>query len=324
MPNRTALSELVTIIVTPREKHSSLPACLDSLFSTIPNDVRVVLCMPKLPQDISLQSQKLISARGCAELYEFEAGLIPHNARSIGANKAVTPWVVFTDNDIDFEKNWLDKLAEPMLTQTADVVAPLIFIGPPSGVKIHHAGGLLKISERPDGGVDVRENHRLMNKNIDEPGVQDALFSDDYSVCDVAEFHCLALRSELLQGPLKLTEDLITREQQDLALQCRKAGLRVQFVPESIVTYMALSHFTLDDLRYHASRWSEQRAKRSLDLMESAWGMNFDRPRVLYKWIEKHRRGPFLEREPAIIRLLLKKSQRALGFYLSLRYGYKI
>ena len=322
--NKAPLSELVTIVMAPREKHSTLPACLESLFSTIPKDVRVVLCMPKLPHDIFQQSQKLISDRGCAELYEFEADLIPHNARSFGAEKVVTPWVIFSDNDIDFEKDWLDKLAEPMLDQSTSVVAPLIFIGPPSGVKIHHAGGLLKITDRPDGGIDVRENHRLMDKNIDDPGIQDALFSDDYSICDVAEFHCLGIRTELLKGPLKLTKDLITREQQDLALQCRKAGLEVQFVPESRVTYKALSHFTLDDLRYHASRWSEQRAKCSLDSMESAWNMNFDRYRVLYKWIEKHRRKPFLNREPKIVKRLLKKSRRALEFYLNLRYGYKI
>ena len=324
MPDRTSLSELVTIVVAPREKYSSLTVCLKSLFSTIPNDVRAILCMPKLPQDISAESKKLIDARGSAELYEFEADLIPHNARKFGAEKVKTPWVVFSDNDIDFEKNWLDELAKPMIEQTADVVAPLIFIGPPSGVQIHHAGGLLSIKERQDGGVDVSESHRLMNKNIAAPGVREALFSEEYNVCDVAEFHCLALRAELLQGPLELTRDLITREQQDLALQIRKAGLRVQNVPESRVTYMALSNFTLDDLRYHASRWSEQRAKHSLDLLESAWGMNFDRSRVLYKWIEKHRRRPFLERESGIIKKLLKRTRRTLGVYLRLRYGYKI
>ena len=58
--NKTPLSQLVTIVVTPREKHSSLPACLESLFSTIPTDIRVVLCMPKLPQDIFQMTQKLI------------------------------------------------------------------------------------------------------------------------------------------------------------------------------------------------------------------------------------------------------------------------
>jgi GT2 family glycosyltransferase len=325
MLNVLSLSDLVTIVVAPREKHSTLPLCLSSLFSTIPVNVRVIICMPKLPKEIYQKSQQLIKARGCAQLYEFEADLIPHRARNLGANRATTPWIVFTDNDIIFEKNWLNSLMEPMQKQSADVIAPLIFIGPPTAKKIHHAGGLLKITKLPQGGVNVRETHRLMNKNINDSGIQETISSEDYRVCDVAEFHCLAIRAELLQGPLSLPENLITREQQDLALQCNKLGLKVQFVANSRVTYLAGTHFTSDDLRYHASRWSEQRAKCSLDFMESTWGMDFDRNRVLYKWIEKHRRRPFCERESAIAQGLLKRlPRRALGVYLRARYGYQV
>ena len=324
MSHETPLSEVVTIVVAPREKFSVLPKCITSLFSTVPKDIRIILCMPQLPQDIYLQLQRLISSRGYTELFELEADIIPHNARIIGAAKAMTPWIVFTDNDIIFEKDWLEKLAEPMFSHAADVVAPLIFIGPPAGVTIHHAGGILKLSEMPNGYVNVSEIHRLMNKNYDDPDVRSALISNDYSFCDVAEFHCLAMRSELLQGQLRLTKDLITREQQDLALQCRKAGLKIKFVPDSKVTYMARSKFTQDDLRYHALRWSEQRANHSLDLMESKWGMYFNRRRVLSSWIEYHRRRPFWEREPAIIRLLFRKFKRFSGFYLRFRYGYEV
>ncbi len=295
--------DLVTVVVAPREKVSILSDCLQSLFSTIPPEVHVLVCMPKLPDAVRRASKKLMDARGHAELIELEGGVIPHKARSVGVERVRTPWVVFTDNDIAFAENWFSPMVAAMRDDSADVLAPLIFIGPPVEKNIHHAGGMLNVTEDEHGGITVTETHRHMGEAIDSPGIEEALVSNEYRSCDVAEFHCLAARTELLQGDLSLPTQLITREQQDLALKCRKHGLRVRFVPESRVTYLARSEFNRDDLRYHAARWGEQRAHHSLDYMESEWGYQFERSRVVYDWIEMHRRRPFRERHRLIARL---------------------
>ena len=138
---------------------------------------------------------------------------------------------------------------------------------------------------------------------------------------DVAEFHCLALRTELLRNKLNLPEELITREQQHLALQCRQSDLRVGFVPGARITYMAKSEFSEEDLKYHACRWSEERASRSLEYMASTWNMDFNRKRVLYEWIEGHRRRPFKERGPFFLKFL---PRALLAKYLSAHYGYTV
>ena len=208
-----------------------------------------------------------------------------------------------------------------MRADRADVLAPLIFIGPPVAALIHHAGGMLHIEEGRHGVIKVREKHRLGNVGIDVPGVQEDLSSEGFAYCDVAEFHCLALRTELLQGKLDLPGELITREQQHLALQCKQLDLKVGFVSQSRVTYMAKSEFNDEDLKYHACRWSEERAKKSLEYMESTWKMNFNKKRVLRKWIETHRRRPFKERGPFILKIL---PRALLGVYLRWRYDYPV
>ena len=318
---RSNLSELVSIVIAPREKHSTLIASLTSLFNTTPEDVAIIACLPQLSSQTREQAQSLMDARRHCELIELEPDLIPHRARSVGVKRVQTPWVIFADNDIHYEEGWLTALSVAMQTSQASVLAPLIFIGPPTGTLIHHAGGLLHIEKGPAGKNRVREKHRLGNVGLDVPGVQRDLHSQGYAYCDVAEFHCLAIRTELLQDKLTLPEQLITREQQHLALQCLELGLKVGFVPEAKVTYMAKSEFSEADLAYHACRWSEERAGKSLDFMEETWNMDFNRQKALYHWIESHRRRPFIERGPFFLKFL---PSALLGKYLQRRYGYPV
>lgn len=320
--NEIPLGELVTIVVAPREKHSTLPESLDSLFRTIPDSVRVICCQAQLPDHVRDAAQRKITARAHTELQELEPDVTPNKARSVGAATVTTPWIVFADNDLHYEDGWLDSLGAKMQASTYQVLAPLIFIGPPICKVIHHAGGLLHAEESANGKLKISEIHRLMNTAIDAPGVTEHLFSPDYQNCEVAEFHCLALRTELLHsGLINLPEILITREQQDLALQCQKHRLKVGFVPESRVTYMAFSPFAREDLYSHAMRWSEDRAEASLDYMEQTWKMDFNRQRVLNRWIKNHRRHPF-RNYPQIVGKLLP--DRLEGAYLRWRFGYKV
>lgn len=317
-----SLGELVTIVVAPREKHSTLPDSLDSLFATISPSVRVICCLAQLPENVRNAVEYRIAARTFTELHELEPDVTPHKARATGAQKVTTPWLVFADNDLQYEAGWLDALAAQMRSNAYDVLAPLIFIGPPSGKTIHHAGGLLHTEDTAEGKLKVREVHRLMNTDIETPGVIDQLHSVDYQRCEVAEFHCLAMRAELLHcGLLNLPESLITREQQDLALQCQKHQLKVGFVPESRVTYMAYSPFTPEDLHCHARRWSEARALASLDYMETTWKMDFNRKRVISRWIRNHRRRPFRSYPDVVGKLLPNRLEAA---YLRWRFGYEL
>jgi hypothetical protein len=180
---------------------------------------------------------------------------------------------------------------------------------------------LLNIDPLPGGRKRVTETHRLMNVDVGAEGVAEQIASEAFRSCDVAEFHCLALRTGLLDGTLTLPETLITREQQDLALQARNHGLKVRFVPGAGVTYMARSAFEDCDLAYHAQRWSEERAKASLDYMETAWSMDFDRHRVLHQWIEQHRRRPFRLRHRFPLRFLPAGIEGAI---LKRMYGYAV
>ena len=321
MKQAESVADLVTIVVAPREKLAVLPGSLSSLFSSIPEQVKVVICMPELPTETRRKTQTLIDARGNCQLSEFECDLIPHKARALGLKMVTTPWVVFADNDLKYEPKWLDALASEMHSGDADVLAPLIYIGPPTKTIIHHAGGLLHVSSNPDVGLKVSETHRLAKTAIDKPGVMEKVLSDEFRNCEVGEFHCIAIRTDLLSKEIDLPEMLITREQQHLALQCRKHGLKVRFVHSAAVTYMALTPFARCDLAYHARRWSEQRARTSLEYLEETWNMSFQPEKVLISWIERQRRRPFREQSWFPLHRLPRKWE---GILLRLIYGYPV
>ncbi len=149
------------VVVVPRERFTSLPVSLRSLFATITPDVPVVVVEGGTPDETRIELQALARERPF-ELVSLPYMVKPNEARNIGIAKTATEYIVIADNDIAYEPGWLEALEEHAVEHDSDAVAPLIFIGPPATTVIHHAGGLLSAS-RVDGGIRLSEAHRLMD-----------------------------------------------------------------------------------------------------------------------------------------------------------------
>ncbi len=270
------------VVVVPRERFTSLPVSLRSLFSTISREVPVVVVEGGTPAATRLELQRLTHERPF-ELVSLPYMVKPNEARNIGVARTATDYVVIADNDIEYEPGWLQALEEHALEHDSDAVAPLIFIGPPSKTVIHHAGGMLS-ANRVNGGIRLSEAHRLMDVPLAD--VTDG-FPEPYN--HVCEFHCMMARRSLLDEMGGLDERLITREQIDFAMRGFVLGAKTSFAEKAWVTYLARDGFDPVDLRYHLFRWSDRFVVESLDAFEETWGVALDRQLYRYSWAAAHR-----------------------------------
>jgi hypothetical protein len=175
-----------TVVVSPRERFSSILPSLESLFSTIHPDVPVIVIEGLTPRRIRRRLRQLKAARPFVHV-ALDYMVTPNEARNIGMRLATTPFVVLADNDIEYEQGWLEPLVCNAMETGADAVAPFIFIGPSGEKTIHHAGDSLIYNES-NGRQIIKEEHRLMNVALES--VQSKLSNLAPLDNDVCEFHC--------------------------------------------------------------------------------------------------------------------------------------
>lgn len=287
----------VSIVVSPRERYSSLVATLEELVRTVPHSTPIVIVEGGSPKLVKHKISEISSKRSLIWVSQKNP-ILPNVARNMGFELTQSKYVVFVDNDITFEAGWLESLVDRAEKDSADVVAPLICIGPPRAKVIHHAGGYLELQKDGDHTM-VKEHHRLMDVPIEEFSPQEALPANE-----VGEFHCILVRRSLMERIGPLDERLITREQMDFALRCMEVGARVRFERASVVTYSSKVRFTPSDLNYHLFRWSDVLVEKSLDTFEKSWGITLERHRIRNLWIANHRQSAFNSCFPLPVRIV--------------------
>jgi GT2 family glycosyltransferase len=290
------------VVVVPRERFTSLPVSLRSLFATIPDGVHVVVVEGGTPDATRAELRQLAAERPF-DLVSLPYMMKPNEARNRGVARTTSEFVVIADNDIEYEPGWFEALEQHAVANGSDAVAPLICIGPPAATTIHHAGGILQAS-RLDGSVRLGEEHRLMDVPLAEV---EELPEVANHVC---EFHCMLARRSLLDEMGGLDERLITREQLDFAMRALVMNAKVTFAEKSVVTYMARDAFDPIDLRYHLFRWADRFVVESLDAFEETWGVTLDRDMFRYAWAAKHRARAAETTHPRLRRLLGKAGFR--------------
>lgn len=277
------LGELVTVAVSPRERHYSIVPSLLSLFATIPADVRVIVAQGDIPSDLRLTLNELKSLREF-DLIETEYPLYPQEARNLGVEASTTDYIVIADNDIEYEAGWLEALVGNAVSNRADIVAPLIFIGPPRAKEIHHAGGRIQIMRLPNGLLKAIEVHQLSHKNIEDVDPH-ALGVANHTV----EFHNFLVSASYLKRSGGFDERMTTQEQIHYGLLAFNLGAKVTFEADARVTYNAKRVFHPLDLQYLSFRWNGGQAIESMRAIEAMWGIHLGEEGLLTNWICRHR-----------------------------------
>ena len=261
----------VTIIVSPRERFSHTQAALESLYTHSQAPFELIYVDGGSPRSVRNYLQQKSEEWGF-ELIRTEHFLSPNQARNLGLAKATTEYIVFIDNDVEVDNDWLNQLVACADETQATVVCPLTCIGKPIGEKIHLAGGEARIVLQVRGEERrrrVHEKHYFVNRSVAD--VQDKL---QRRQCEFAEFHCMLVRRSLFDSIGSLDENLLsTREHIDFCLTVAQVGGTVYCEPASVVTYVPEVLYRWSDLAFFMLRWSDEWEVRSLKYFCKKWDL---------------------------------------------------
>jgi len=274
---------LVSIVVVPRERFSHTRRALEALYANTPLRFQLIYVDGGSPAPVKRYLE--IQARERRfRLLRTEHYLSPNQARNIGLNEANSKYVVFIDNDAEVAPGWLDALVRCAEETNASVVGPLYCIGQQLHEIVHMAGGEMRVEEA-QGQRRLHEKHRLCNERVRD--VRPKLRREP---CDLIEFHCVLVRSQMLRELGGLDEGLLcSREHMDLCLAVHKAGGTVWFEPDAVVTYVPGPPFAQTDIPFYLLRWSDAWMESTIRHFCEKWNFDVTNVGTVSRWLRPHR-----------------------------------
>ncbi len=207
----------VSIVVVPRERFSQARVSLDSVLANTARPVKLIYVDGGSPPDIRRYLEAEARARDFT-LLRTPGYISPNQARNMGFQRVMTPYVAFVDNDVLVTPHWLDRLLTCAEETGASLVGPLYLIGPPESSLVHMAGGSAHVEER-EGRRYFIEYHRFANR---PPATVAGHLRREPT--ETIEFHCLLMRSDVLRRLGGLDETLLSAmEHLDLCVAVRAA-----------------------------------------------------------------------------------------------------
>src|SRR5262249_44361435 len=152
---------------------------------------------------------------------------------------------------------------------------------------IHFAGGdaHIEVVERP-GRVErhlvetiLRQGERLADVRHELHRIR----------TEVAEFHCLLVRSSVFDQVGPFDEALTIRDNVDFCMAVAQSGGTIYFEPASLVTWAGYHPLALSDLPFYLLRWSDRWTLASLDRLRDKWRLTED------AYLQRQYGRPFLE-----------------------------
>ncbi|ELR99920.1 glycosyltransferase family 2 protein [Gloeocapsa sp. PCC 73106] len=259
----------VTIVVVPRERFSFSGESLNSIYENTQYPFDLIYVDGNSPKNVKEYLQQQASEKNF-QLLRTEKYLAPNQARNLSLKHVKTEYLVFIDNDVYVEPDWLTKLINCAEETGATVVCPLVCIGQERYTKVHLAGGEARIIlEFKNDKVrrKVHEKHYFVNRLVSE--VKEQLRRRQ---CEFAEFHCMLVRNDIFEQIPQLDENLLsTREHIDFSLAVTDLGKTIYCEPEAVVTYVPPRRLAWSDLRYFMLRWSDRWEKASIEYFAQKW-----------------------------------------------------
>jgi GT2 family glycosyltransferase len=245
------MSTQVTIVVVPRERFSFARRSLLNIYENteFPFDLIYVDAGSPTPLRAFLKEE---SQRRGFRVISVDRYLSPNQARNLGWREVKTKYTVFIDNDALVTPGWLEALVRCANETDAWIVGPLYLIGEPEKQTIHMAGGSLHLKEY-EGRRILYDEQYLFETKRDQ--VKDPL---QRRAWDYVEFHCMLVRTDLLQRLGPLDEKLLSlHEHIDIGMAVRQAGGSVYIEPRAVTSYVPSPPYEWFDVPYFMLRWGE-------------------------------------------------------------------
>ncbi|MBF2000011.1 MAG: glycosyltransferase [Synechococcales cyanobacterium M58_A2018_015] len=262
---------LVTIVVVPRERFSCAQRSLESIYAHTTLPFKLVYVDGNSPRHVHRYLAEQAERRHF-QLIRTAHYLTPNQARNLGLSYVQTKYVVFADNDVIVSDHWLEALVNCAEETGADIVGPLMCQEEPVHEIIHFAGGESHIWVDNTGRRRLREKMYKQGKRVAE--VRDQL---QRTPTELAEFHCVLVRTEVFQQVGSLDERMLnTKEHLDFCMTVAQRGGKIYFEPASIVTYVPGPPLQWSDLPFYMLRWSDAWTLNSLYRLRDKWNLAED------------------------------------------------
>ena len=315
----------VTIAVVPRERFSYTQQSLESVYEYTTIPFHLVYVDGGSPGYVRRYIETEARRRGF-DLIRAGFYLSPNRARNMALKQVRTEYVVFLDNDVQVGPGWLENLLRCAEETGASVVSALTCQGTPADEIVHCADGDCHISVGGDGRRHLIEKIHLQGQRVSD--VRSQLRRTE---TELAEFHCMLVRSQIFEQIGKLDEGLLnTKEYVDFCMTVAQSGGSVYFEPASVVTFPEALPLKWTDMPFYELRWSDAWLLTSMQHLREKWSLEedtyFQRRYSMLTWrrdewivLPLSRKLAFGRESPRLVRFL-KRLDKRLNAYITARY----
>jgi GT2 family glycosyltransferase len=268
----------VTLIVVPRERFEIARRSLKDIYerTTYPFSLVYVDAGSPTSTRRDLEAQARQRKFRLIRVNEY---LTPNQARNIGAAEVSTRYMVFVDNDVLVTPGWLGALVRCAEETGAALVGPLYCHGELERGTVHMTGGQARIFDE-NGTRRFLENHRFFGQPL--ATIRPRLRREP---CEMVEFHCMLVRTEVFQRVGGLDEGLKSAlENPDFCMSVRQTGAEVYFEPASMITYLPPPPLAWSDVPYFMLRWSDAWNRATLEHFRAKWALPDNDPNLTYQF----------------------------------------
>lgn len=273
------MSEPVSIVIVPRDRFSSVVACVRSVVENTPVPYRLVLL------DFGYGAKTVAAVRAAAGARPVEVvpcgRVIPMVAFRDYLPKVTTPYVAWVDNDTYVTPGWMEALLD-RAARGARVVLPVTLEregldGDPRRLPLRNHISHAELRRVDVNGVTYVFDHKPYRRAAPED-----IPAEPHTV-DFFELHTFFAETAVLRQ-LDLPR-MVVREHIDIGIQLHRLGVDIWCEPTARVQFDNIHQPpTLADLRFFFFRWNQRLVDESHALFEQRWGYRFYNEWFMKNW----------------------------------------
>ncbi len=252
----------VSVIVTPRERLSSLEQCLRSLAKATDAAYEfIVVDQGYRPEQLE-RAARIVAPRDLRVVHDGTY-VTEGQARNIGLAAARAPvWALIVDAEMEVAPDAVVRLRRAAEETGAAIVVPLVLEG--KGL-VHTTGGDLVLPDSPTGVVEGKNTNQHQPRPRQHGFVRHEI--------TIAETHVMLLDKVTL-GPAPFEPNNVRVFHLDFALTCYDRNWRTVFEPEACVLFHRPPPLPWSDYAFFSMRWNEESAAEGVRFFKAKWGFD--------------------------------------------------
>ncbi|HEY4320806.1 MAG TPA: glycosyltransferase [Gemmatimonadales bacterium] len=279
------VKELVTIIVVPRDRFSSVEACTRSILDNTAEPFRLVFLDFGYAKRTVAALQTMCASVPCEVVPCGRA--IPMDAFRDYVARVETEYTAWVDNDTFVTPGWLTAMLAAARERGIRVMLPLTFEREGLDVDARRLSLRVHISHSELRQVSVAGTDYVFDYKPFRRAAREEVPAGPWTV-DFFELHTFMAETAVLRQidfP-----SMVVREHVDIGIQLHKLGIPIWCVPQAEVIFDNIhTRPTLEDLRFFFFRWSDALVDRSHQLFFERWGWRFYNEQFLKHWAFRRR-----------------------------------